>query len=459
MQADKSVYLVLFRFHVWRSGPMGSPRRQSWWHRFAPCWKKVKRTLTCLFCEWGDVLRYVGIALLIGLSSCIPALLVNYQREAALEAKLMRTWSPWHERNPAGSSLDDELDNPRILLWSAPNYRWEGKEPLPAEGELVMQHCPRRSARGSCFVTKDRDYLWKSDAVVIEADSANLPDFPVHRHRGQVWVFWARGDPPSQASHGLQHIRTQFNWTMSYRRDADVTTSFKRWTRLRAPYSGETFKRLFDIKSSTSIGSSTPTSPGVWLLSECEEERIREGKATKIPTTLEWMLSQLVVGGSGTRIVKKCGREICKTRAECLKLLRTQYFYIVVAENSSCFEHPHQMILDALEHDIIPVYFGSSSLGDIAPPMSFVDTTTFPNVEAILHALLGIFTRFDKFREYMTWKKEYEIVAPKNHLCALCDALYEQRGSTSNGDVLKWWRSRSECNKRDYEQFSVAGAG
>ncbi|XP_077557088.1 uncharacterized protein LOC144171000 isoform X5 [Haemaphysalis longicornis] len=34
---------VLFRFHVWRSGPMGSPRRQSWWHRFAPCWKKVKQ--------------------------------------------------------------------------------------------------------------------------------------------------------------------------------------------------------------------------------------------------------------------------------------------------------------------------------------------------------------------------------------------------------------------------------
>lgn len=362
----------------------------------------------------------------------------------------MLSWSPWHERNPAGSSLDDELDNPRILLWSAPNYRWEGKEPLPSDGERVMRNCPHRSARGSCFVTKDRHYLRKTDAVVIEADSADVPDVPLHRHRGQVWVFWARGAPPPEASYGLQSISTKFNWTMSYRRDADVTTSFKRWTRLRATYSGETFKRLFDIKSKS----------GVWLLSECEEERINEIK-TKVPANLErsFALAQLVAGATGTRIAKKCGRAMCKTRLECLKKLRNDYFFIIIVENSSCFEHPNQMILDALEHDIIPVYFGNSSLGDIAPPMSVVDTTTISKLGDILRLLLSVFTRFEKFREYMIWKETYEIVAPKNPLCALCDALYERRNSTSNGDVLKWWRSRSECTKSDYGPFPVVAAG
>ncbi|KAK8773914.1 hypothetical protein V5799_011552 [Amblyomma americanum] len=361
---------------------------------------------------------------------------MRYKKEVEEASMFYTRWRPWYGRDLPGVYLDDEVDNPRILLWSVPTLEWEKDEPLPAHGERVLQACPDRDDGRTCFVTRKRHYLGRADAILFDADNLNYYDYPALRHRGQVWVIWTRGKPPLNPSYDLLSMAAKFNWTMSYRGDADVTVPYSMWAPPPMGLSYESLNQTIRKKKTV----------GVWLVSECEDDRLAELALVKLEEIRsDFELARFVALATSSRIIKNCGGDECKNRHECLKNFQNQYFFLFVVESSPCFEHPHEIMFDALHYSIIPIYFGSSSLGSTVPPFSVFDTTAAASAVEAVGAILNIYVRYERYLDCMKWKEKYRIAAPGNDLCALCDALYENRNRTTNDDVVQWWKRGSDC--------------
>ncbi|XP_050050345.1 alpha-(1,3)-fucosyltransferase C-like [Dermacentor andersoni] len=385
--------------------------------------------------EWSDVLPFVGMALLIAVSSLIPLVIMRYWKDVVEESRRGIPWSPWYERDLGNGYLDEEVDNPRILVWSAPTYRWESEKSMLNSDEGVLKHCPVRADHRTCFVTRDRNYLRRADAILFDASSVNYYDVPTYRHKGQVWVIMARGE---EASNDLRLMTAQFNWTMSQRKDADVIMPYKTWATVHTKISLNTFNRSFKFKSRAAV----------WLVSKCEADRIKSSPKSIENITNEFQFAHLVASASGAYIIEDCGGRQCHRNPDaCLRVFQKLYYFVFIVDSSPCFEHPSHLLFDALQYFIIPVYFGRSRLGNTVPPMSVVDATAAPTVGKAVNEMNKIFRHFKSYHAYMTWKEKYGIITPKNDLCALCDALYENRHSTSNKDVVQWLGRPQECTE------------
>ncbi|KAH7981888.1 hypothetical protein HPB52_001449 [Rhipicephalus sanguineus] len=481
--------------------------------------------------EWSDVLPFISMLLLTGVSAFVPLMVMRYWKDVVEESRRGIPWRPWYERDlRSNGSMDDEADNPRILAWAASAFHWEPEEPTPTSDERLLERCSVRADQSPCFITRDRNYLRRADAILFDTSSVNYRDVPTYRHKGQVWVILDRGQPLKEASNDLRLMTAEFNWTMSQRDDADVIVPYRSWTTVPSNKSLDNFNRSFKSKPRASLwlegwshfactprpaifkrvpvsqlpkshwlpwkereecgqasrlrillwspslhrhGAETlnnseshidsldkgchvtedrglvyhsdaivfdansfrsddfptyrhqgqawvfwatdspdgaasrylprtappfnwtmgfrqdadivlpyriwtriaepvtdtqhdlpsvyinKTKNAVWLISECEQDELEHPRG---PENSRWrgterfvkeLLDEMYVD-----LIPKCGAEYCSSRDECLSIFQEAYFFIFVMESSPCFQHPAEMIYDALKYTIVPVYFG-----------------------------------------------------------------------------------------------------
>ncbi|KAH7981316.1 hypothetical protein HPB49_023076 [Dermacentor silvarum] len=302
-------------------------------------------------------------------------------------------------------------------------------------GEGPLKHCPVRADHRTCFITRDRNYLRRADAILFDAISVNYYDVPTYRHKGQVWVIRARDQ---EISNDLRLMATQFNWTMSQRKDADVIMPYKTWASVDTEISLDAFNRSFKSKYRSAV----------WLVSKCEADRIKSSPKTIENITNEFQFAHFVASASSAYIIENCGGRLCRKNPDaCLRVFQKLYYFVFVVNSSPCFEHPSHLLFSALRYFIIPVYFGRARLGNTVPPMSVVDATAAPTVAQALGEMIKIYHNFNYYHTFMIWKEKYVITTPKNDLCALCDALYENRPCTWNKDVVQWLGRPQECTE------------
>ncbi|XP_037511046.1 alpha-(1,3)-fucosyltransferase C [Rhipicephalus sanguineus] len=396
--------------------------------------------------EWSDVLPFISMLLLTGVSAFVPLMVMRYWKDVVEESRRGIPWRPWYERDlRSNGSMDDEADNPRILAWAASAFHWEPEEPTPTSDERLLERCSVRADQSPCFITRDRNYLRRADAILFDTSSVNYRDVPTYRHKGQVWVILDRGQPLKEASNDLRLMTAEFNWTMSQRDDADVIVPYRSWTTVPSNKSLDNFNRSFKSKPRASL----------WLVSKCEADQIHSSAKTIENITTEFQFAHSVANASSAHIVENCGGIQCQKNLDsCLRQFQKQYCFVFVVDSSPCFQHPKKLLFGALQHSIIPVYFGRSRLGNTVPPMSVLQATAAPTVGHVLKEMFQIYHNFKYYSAYTTWKENYVIIKPKNDLCALCDALYESRRSTSSNDVVEWLGRSQErkesCNDHLY---------
>ncbi|CAH0398126.1 unnamed protein product [Chilo suppressalis] len=115
-------------------------------------------------------------------------------------------------------------------------WEWEAEphERIVARYFLRRQGC----SVSDCAYTQDASRLADADAVlvVLDASGDTPPTRAAARHPRQRWVFAATGSPlhtiPSSMIAGLAGL---FNWSMTYRSDADVPIPYGRTLALVAP--------------------------------------------------------------------------------------------------------------------------------------------------------------------------------------------------------------------------------
>lgn len=340
-------------------------------------------------------------------------------------------WYPWRQRPPSVG-----FTFPRIFVWTPAE-----NDSYPHVKDRVLLECAVfTGSRKHCYVTKDPVYHVVSDAIVMEASRMNPFDLPRSRHPEQVWVYSTLDGEPRERSWPLWRVSGMFNWTMSYRDDADIVVPYTKW-RERAhniSLSRDDLLEAVDAK----------TKSVALFESECEEP-LRHNYNGRYPYDRPRSSENFIPHVNQTIDIftfSDCGRPLCNSLDECMKMASEDFYFVFVLETSPCFNHPMEMIAAAFKYNIVPVYFGQKALGDTVPQGSVFDTSQEATAFTIVDQLNVMRDDVDTYLSYFSWKETVER-DPYPPLCTLCDALYASApGSSASTDILAWWRRRPECD-------------
>lgn len=319
--------------------------------------------------------------------------------------------------------------NPRILLWTK-----DGEKPLFVDsslrdtGETALRRCsfpvrdslpqdPYEDLLLGCYVTKDRSLLNRSDAVVFDASTINATLPPRFRDPRQVWVFYTHRDS-APAKHLGFTSEFEFNWTMAQRTDADVVIPFGNWTLDDKPASRDYPKKL-PRKDRTAL----------FFASDCDGKK-------------NYVLKGVLRALEG-RLVRSCGVSYCGGRQMCFTKF-PEFRFLFVPESSGCYEHPLEAIYDALQYDLVPVYFGNKNLTGLVPDHSYVSAYSLVPERNITQYLRTLMDDFELYSAFFKWRETYTL-SHRDKLCYLCDSLRRKREKTRSTNVLLWWKRTNLC--------------
>ncbi|OWF47310.1 Alpha-(1,3)-fucosyltransferase C [Mizuhopecten yessoensis] len=265
----------------------------------------------------------------------------------------------WQELNDTSLHLNDGV---KIKFKQVPADD-DADQPVSDDGDSSI-HCvvPRNkpawisqhvfdTCKDRCEMISSSRYK-NSDVVVFHAPTLYLGT-PLKKYRGQTWVFHDM-EPPSLVPN-FKRWKRLFNWTLSYRRDADIFNPYSTFTRRTDAEKNDIHKIDWNNKT-RNIG---------WIVSHCgvASQRLKYGE--KLKQTID-------VDAFG-----RCGKLHCPRGQwqECLG----KYKFYASFENSLCTDYITEKSFRVFERNVdsIPVTRGAPDYSMFLPPGSFVNTRNF----------------------------------------------------------------------------------
>ncbi|XP_023253407.1 alpha-(1,3)-fucosyltransferase 7 [Seriola lalandi dorsalis] len=282
--------------------------------------------------------------------------------------------------------------NISILLWHWPfgrSYRLDGDKCLQ------MYNISR------CFLSDNTSAFSSADVVVFHHQelSNGLSPLPLHLDRpaSQHWV-WMSMEPPVN-NINLSQLNGLFNWTMSYRHDADISI----------PY-GETIQGSDELSFQLPvINRSCLVS---WVVSRYQSRQARAGvyqslkKYIPIEVYGRWSRKPLL------------DKKLLPTIAKCL-------FYLSF-ENSEAKDYISEKLWrNAFQAGAIPVVLGPSraTYEALAPPGSFIHVDDFKSTAHLAAYLKRVAADRQAYEQYFQWHRTHRIKTYtdwRERLCQIC---------------------------------------
>ncbi|XP_054722487.1 alpha-(1,3)-fucosyltransferase C-like [Uloborus diversus] len=304
-----------------------------------------------------------------------------------------------------------------VLLWTPFFGSWE-----------YLGNFERCRNCRNCRITRDRNRLLESDAVVFHCRDMSLADLPPSRLPRQRWVFYCLESPAYSDFPALGHARHLFNDTMTYRADSDIAAPYGTVSKVRPP-------RPLD-RESLKWAWSNKTRSAAWLTSNCRTDGGRDAYVRELRRHID------------VDVYGKCGWLQCPQGQthKCLLDFAAKYHFFLSFENAICRDYVTEKFYRTLQYDIVPVVFGGADYRRVAPPGSFVDALAFKSPKHLAFFLRGLAKDFKLYSSYFEWRRSYAVSASNSKQCALCARLH--RGSerpSSYGDLRKWWVDEAHC--------------
>ncbi|KAK8773851.1 hypothetical protein V5799_011617 [Amblyomma americanum] len=353
---------------------------------------------------------------------------------------------PWRDRMK-------ENGIPRLLLWNSGESR---KPPFLTDVFDDDDHSMFNSTLcyvdGSrepdeCEITTDRNQLMKSDAVVFYSENLGIDDAPPWRAVDQLWVLWARQQPPPLGKGGPANNRSRslpvaeqvFNWTMAKREDADVVISHETF---RCQESGG--KPIVNPPDRQGNRHFLVQKRGVaWILDDCEKNRyISEMKISR--------RGKKKSGEAGStmllRLFPACGATLCASPIECVRYIAERYYFIVVTLRPGCFQTAYEVIYEAFKYDLVPIVLMPHNGTLNVPKRSVITSAKLQAKGQLAKYLESVLDNPKKYEGFFTWKRRCWVIPPPDNFCALCHAMWDipmrQRPHTN---VREWWTRFTSC--------------
>lgn len=281
--------------------------------------------------------------------------------------------------------------NLTVLLW-----RW----PFGRSYRLNGDRCLGKYSIGGCFLTDRPSAFSVADVVVFHHQelSGGRSVLPLHlpRPAAQRWV-WLSLEPPAHNAN-LSQLNGLFNWTMSYRRDADVFVPYGKTVR------GGSEPRLRAAWNRSCLVS--------WVVSSYQPDQTRAG----VYQRLKRLLPIRVFGRWNKKPLSN--RELLPTIAQCL-------FYLSF-ENSEAKDYISEKLWrNAFQAGAVPVVLGPSraTYEALAPPRSFIHISDFQTTEDLATYLKELAADRKSYEEYFLWRRTHSIKTFsdwRERLCQIC---------------------------------------
>ncbi|XP_074525876.1 alpha-(1,3)-fucosyltransferase 7 [Halichoeres trimaculatus] len=298
---------------------------------------------------------------------------------------LQQTLSPLkHHRHVPQRNLS-------ILLWHRPfghSFRLRG------------DRCLTEYNISGCFLSRDTSTLSAADVVVFHHFElrGGLSLLPLHKDRpaSQHWV-WLSLEPPINSGN-LSHLNSLFNWTMSYRRDADIFV----------PY-GQTLPGGDELVLRAAPNRSCLVS---WVVSKYRPEQARAAAYQSLKKSVPVQ----VYGRWNGRALSD--RKLLPTISKC-------FFYLSFENSESTDYISEKLWRNAFQAGVVPVVLGPNraTYEALAPPGSFIHVSDFRSTEDLAAYLKRVAADRRAYEEYFQWHHTHRIKTYTDwveRLCQIC---------------------------------------
>lgn len=298
--------------------------------------------------------------------------------------------------------------NISILLW-----HWPFNRPYPLEGDvcLDMYSIPR------CLLTDNRSRFDQADVVVFhhyELEMAHQK-LPLHLRRppAQKWVWLSLESPAMKNISAYNHL---FNWTMTYRQDADIFMPYGRMIPQRTNES-------FLIPKHRSCLAS-------WVVSNYNSHHNR----SRVVLQLRKHIRVEVYGSSYRRPLAR--EQLLPTIARC-------HFYLAFENAISKDYITEKLWRNAFQAGAVPVVLGPprSNYEAFVPRDSFIHVNDFNSTEELASFLKRLATDKAQYELYFKWHKKHAIHVYsdwRERLCHICKRYNELPSFKVYHDLQGW---------------------
>ena len=236
--------------------------------------------------------------------------------------------------------------------------------------------------------------LFDADAVVFHLPTLPaLPELP--KRPGQRWVAWSMESEIHYPQLRDPAFLRRFDFTMNYRRDADV------WT----PYLGP--DTLRDLAAPPRPKSET--APAVYIASN---PRDRSGRDVWVRE----LMMHLAVDSYGKCLNNRTLKADLGRDSKLATIAR--YRFTLAFENSIAPDYVTEKYFDPLIAGSVPVYLGAPDIADYAPgEHCHIDVADFAGPKALAQRLRFLAEHDEEYERYLDWRR----TGPRDAFRALVD--------------------------------------
>ncbi|XP_076821230.1 4-galactosyl-N-acetylglucosaminide 3-alpha-L-fucosyltransferase 9-like [Clavelina lepadiformis] len=367
-----------------------------------------------------------------------------FRDPVSLQVRRDKSWTKEPSYSIMKNGLREQLDDnmPVILVWWPPAIMEKNKETLLER--IFFGVC------GKCRLTTDRRTLNKSNVVLFDNTPyiRHLNDLPSKntRRKEQAYVLWQRDDP-GKTYRLLENMEgtfdTMFNYTLSYRRDADIM-----WYIGNADY----VRRSIPNDDRASIDNyinqiiASKRRLAVWIVSNCNRS---EGSIDRMR-----YVEKLIKLGLDIDLHGKCYKSpISKDISDFLAFLRPYKFYLAFENSWHCKDYlTEKFWRNGLMANLVPIVWGPSreDVAALAPKYSFIHVEDFESPQKLVEYMHYLDKNDSAYREYFHWKKEpipvnvpTQMLRPgyESPICKICRVLVDNGGALPHKTLdssIKW---------------------
>ena len=280
-----------------------------------------------------------------------------------------------------------------------------------------------------CLITFDRSLRNFSDAVLVHGFGATTSrDWNVelakrNRPSAQRWVFYTK-ESPQQFSMAPKADGV-YNWTATYRRDADFFVPYGAYAPLKIPKTsdGEDVGHGEQPDEDVNYAKGKDKMATFGVSNHCLLDGFRfafvRALIKHIPVSLYGKCATMFESNN----TFTCPR---KMQDDCLEEIQRHKFYLAF-ENSLCVDYiTEKYWRNSLERGLVPVVLGGAPYSpEQAIPGSFINAADFDSVKDLADYLKYLDKNDTAYNQYFQWKTKYKVVKYNFWLCQLCKALHD----------------------------------
>ncbi|XP_022645092.1 alpha-(1,3)-fucosyltransferase C-like [Varroa jacobsoni] len=293
-----------------------------------------------------------------------------------------------------------------ILLW---NTFFNERDYIPPFEKI----CPGYP----CRVTMNRTE--QADAIIVHLRDINATDVPKRQSRDEVFVL-LNAEAPPHAPPLPESFNNLFNWTITYRQDADIPLT----KNVISKYEFMPIKKDFHVNK---------TKLATWFVSHCQTSSERET-----------LVAELAKYGVHTDIVGDCGTIKCDRSSPCYDQFSKDHLFYLSFENSICNDYITEKLFNILEHsEMVPIVLGGADYSRFAPPGSYINVNKFSSIKQLANYIQHVSNDPVLYNSYHRWRSYYQLQDPLHFACRLCAKLHTNYRRRMYQDFNTYWHSNT----------------